>query len=241
MAQNLASPFGKILRLDPLGRNSPNGKYGIPADNPFVGDNNPATLGEIYASGVRNPQRFAWDPNNGNLFLADIGQNVVEELSLITRGANLGWNVWEGSYRFVSRDGVNPENPRSDPAMTYPVVEYAQPDPILQSSSAITGVHVFRNNSIPQLQNLVIFGDQPMGEIFYINADRLPTGGQGVIRRILLNHDGQPKTLLQLIQEKNTQQGRMPATRADMRFGSGPNQQLFLINKRDGVIRLIVP
>ena len=68
----------------------------------------------------------------------------------------------------------------------------------------------------------------------------LPSGGQQAIRRILLNDSGDSKTLLQVIQEKNREQGRSPAGRADLRFGSGPDGQVFLLNKRDGVIRLIV-
>ena len=96
LAQNLGSAFGKMFRIDPLGNNSANGKYGIPASNPFVSAGSSRTLGEIYAYGLRNPQRFGWDPRNGNLFLADIGQNIVEEVSLVTPGANLGWNDWEG-------------------------------------------------------------------------------------------------------------------------------------------------
>jgi hypothetical protein len=103
MAQNMASPFGKILRIDPVGRNSRNGKYGIPGDNPFVAAS--GVLGEIWASGVRNPQRFGWDPANGRMFVADIGQNTVEELSPVIRGGNLGWNVWEASYRYAGRAG----------------------------------------------------------------------------------------------------------------------------------------
>ena len=86
-----------MFRIDPLGTNSANKKYGIPAGNPFVSDDNSRTLGEIYAYGLRNPQRFGWDPRNGNMFLADIGQNIVEEISVVTAGANLGWNEWEGS------------------------------------------------------------------------------------------------------------------------------------------------
>ena len=124
LAQNLASIFGKILRIDPLGSNSANGEYGIPAGNPFAGDGDAATLGEIYAYGVRNAQRFAWDPMNGNMFLADIGQNIVEKLTLVTAGANLGWNVWEGSFRFISRSEVDLANQRGDPSVTYPVVEW---------------------------------------------------------------------------------------------------------------------
>ncbi|MGH7502071.1 MAG: hypothetical protein ACREL7_09970, partial [Longimicrobiales bacterium] len=73
------------------------------------------------------------------------------------------------------------------------------------------------------------------------SADDLPEGGQDSIRRVLLNDAGQTKTLLQLIQQTNTRQGKQPAARADMRFGSGPGGQLFLLNKHDGIIRQIVP
>jgi glucose/sorbosone dehydrogenase len=239
LAQNLSSPFGKILRIDPLGSNSANGKYGIPARNPFAGKS--GALGEIYVYGVRNPQRFGWDPKNGNLFVADIGQDIVEELSVAPAGANLGWNKWEGSFGFVSRQAVSLTNRRGDPAVTYPVAEYGQLDPLLQTQSAVTGVHVYRSNAIPQLANLVLFGDFPSGEIFYLPADKLPSGGQEAIRRVLLNDGGEPRTLLQIIREKNAQQGKTPTTRADLRFGAGPDGQVFLLNKHDGTIRLLVP
>jgi hypothetical protein len=100
--QNLQSAFGKILRIDPLGTNSANGKYGIPAGNPLVKQSGRA-LGEIYAYGIRNVQRIFWDSKNGNMFMSDIGQNAVEEISPVTAGANLGWNTWEGSFRFCQR------------------------------------------------------------------------------------------------------------------------------------------
>ena len=238
-AQNLASIFGKILRIDPLGSNSANGEYGIPASNPFVGDS--GVLSEIYAYGIRNAQRLAWDAVNGNMFLADIGQNIVEKISLVTAGANLGWNDWEGSFRFISRSGVDLADQRGDPTVTYPVVEYGQLDPLLQSQSAASGLQVYRDDAIPQLANLVLFADQPSGELFYIQADDLPSGGQEAIRRILFNDGGQAKTLLELIQEKNAEQGRSPASRADLRFGPGPDGQVFLLNKYDGTIRLLVP
>ena len=241
-AQNLGSAFGKILRLDPLGTNSANGKYGIPASNPFVADNNPSTLGEIYAYGVRNPQRLFWDSKTGNMFMSDIGQNTVEEISPVTAGANLGWNIWEGSFTFVAGrpGGVNMTDPRKDPKVTYPIAEYGQLDPLLQSSSAAIGGMVYRHTRIPQLTNLLIFGDNPSGEIFYVNADNLPKGGQN-FRRILLDDNGVAKTHLQVIKEKNAAQGKMPATRADLRFGEGPDGQIFLLNKRDGIIRQLVP
>ncbi len=112
---------------------------------------------------------------------------------------------------------------------------------MLQRQSAATGVHVYRSEAIPQLADLVLFGDNPSGEIFYVSADGIPGGGQDAIRRILLNDDGQARTLLQVIRETNASQGREAATRADLRFGSGPDDQVLLLNKRDGVIRMLVP
>jgi len=241
LAQNLGSAFGKILRIHPLGSNSANGRYGVPADNPYVRDGIDRTLGEIYASGLRNPQQFGWDPANGNLFVADIGQNIIEKLSLVTAGANLGWNTWEGSFRFISRSEVDLTDPRAEPWITHPVVEYGQLDPLLQRQSAITGVVPYRDDAIPQLKDLVLFGDFPSGEIFYISADNLPEGGQDAIRRVLLRDGGESKTLLQLIREKNAEQGRELATRSDLHFGTGPDGRLFVLNKQDGVIREIVP
>jgi hypothetical protein len=188
---------------------------------------------------VRNPPRYAWDSRTGNLFLADIGQNIVEEVSLVPKGGNLGWNKWEGSFGFISRPAVSLEKPRSDSKITYPVVEYGQLDPLLQPQSAVTMGVVYRHKAIPQLTNLLIFGDNPSGEIFYVNADKLPSGGQDAIRRILFNDKGQTKTLLQLIKEKNTAQGKPESSRADLRFGEGPNGEIFILNKRDGVIRLL--
>ena len=236
-AQNLGSAFGKILRIDPLGTNGAKGKYGIPASNPFVKDGK--ALGEIYALGVRNPQRFSWDPKTGQMFVADIGQNLVEEVSPVNAGANLGWNVWEGSFTYGARE-VGMGNPRGDAKMTYPVVEFDHKDPIL-NRPAVTGVYVYRQSAIRALTNKLIFGDNPSGELFYVDADNLPKGGQDAIRRILFNDKGQQKTLLQLIRDKNAQQGKAAAPRADMRLGVGPQGQVFVLNKRDGTIRLLVP
>ena len=241
MSQNLASAFGKVFRIDPLGNNSVNKKYGIPAANPFVDDNNPMTLGEIFAYGVRNPQRFGWDSRNGAIYLADIGQNIVEEISPVTRGANLGWNDWEGSFAFISRQGVSLEKQRGDPKVTYPVVEYSHSDPLLQGNAAVTGVVVYRGSQIPQLSNLVLFGDNPSGEIFYFNADKVPNGGQDPIRRVMLMDKGTAKSLLGVIRDRANANGSRQPSRADLRFGTGPDNQVFLLNKQDGVVRLLTP
>jgi hypothetical protein len=238
VAQNLSQAFGKILRIDPLGKNSANGQYGIPASNPFV-KKGPDALGEIYASGVRNPQRFSWDAKTGQLFVADIGQNAVEEISPVMAGANLGWNTWEASFPYV-KGQVDTTRQRDEAGLTWPIVEYDHRDPLFQRA-AITGLIIYRRSEIRQLRNLMIFGDNPSGQIFYVDADKLPNGGQAAVRQILFNDNGTRKTLLQLIGETNTKQKREPAGRADLRFGEGPRGQVFVLNKRDGVIRLFVP
>jgi hypothetical protein len=234
-AQNLGSAFGKLFRIDPLGSNSRNKQYGVPASNPFMLTG--GALPEIYAYGVRNAQRFVWDPKNNNLFLADIGQNIIEKVTLVPPGANLGWNVWEGSFRFISRQAVAIEGQRGDPKVTYPLVEYGQPDPLLQSQAAANGVIVYRGSDIPQIGNLVLFTDMPSGEIFFFSADDLPRGGQEPIRRIILRTNGADTTLLRLVQEKNTAQGKAPASRADLRLSQGVGDQVLLLNKGDGTIR----
>lgn len=233
MAQDLRTPFGKLLRIDPLGTNGVNGKYGIPASNPFVG--RAGARGEIYAYGLRNPQRFGWDPSNGALFIAEIGQNIVEEISIATPGANLGWNAWEASFRFIDRTHIDLNQRRADPSVTYPIVEFDHRDPLFGGNVAVTGVIVYRGTAIPALTNKVLFGDNPSGEVFYIDADRLPSGGQDALRRVLFNSGGSARTLLQLIKMKNDGAGR-----ADLRFGTGPENRIFLLNKQDGTIREIV-
>src|SRR2546427_790324 len=109
LVQNLSTTFGKLLRIDPLGSNSRNGKNGIPAANPFERNSTPDTLGEIYAFGLRNAQRFTWDPRTGNLFLADIGQSMVEKVTLVTAGANPGWNKWQGHDQDTAAVGPGEE------------------------------------------------------------------------------------------------------------------------------------
>lgn len=240
MSQNLSSIFGKILRINPLGSNSKNGQYGIPADNPFVNDSDTSILGEIYVYGARSPNRLAWDSKNGQMYVADIGQNTVEEISPVNAGANLGWKIWEGSFRYVSRDGVNVADPRNDPEMIFPVVEWDQKDPLmLPSSVASSGLAIYRGTDIPQLQNLLIFAELASGEIFYVSADQLPQGGQDAIRRILIVDEGVNKTVLEVIRKKNEEQGKETAYRADVRLAHTKDGKLFLLNKRDGVIRLL--
>jgi glucose/arabinose dehydrogenase len=241
LAQNLGSAFGKILRIDPLGKSGRGGKYGIPAANPFV--TTTGALPEIFAYGVRNSQRFAWDTKNGAMFMSDIGQNIVEEVSPVTAGANLGWNTWEGSYRFVSRQAVRTDSVRGDPKVTYPIVEWDQVDSALLASgqSASVGLVVYRSTTIPQLTNRIVFGDMPSGEVFHVSADTLPKGGQDAIRRVLFvtAPGAGPRPALEIIQEKNRAQGKTVASRADLRFDVTAAGRIFVLNKADGTIRVM--
>ncbi len=139
----------------------------------------------------------------------------------MTRGANLGWNDWEGSFAFISRQGVSLEKQRGDPKMTYPVVEYSHSDPLLMGNSAVTGVVVYRGTQIKQLANLVLFGDNPSGEIFYFSADKVPTGGQDPIRRVMLMDKGTAKNLLTVTSRPRQHARRTPAA-ARRSAGSAP-------------------
>lgn len=241
LAEDLGSAFGKVLRIDPLGSGGRGGAYGIPPSNPFAAGGPAGALGEVWAYGVRNPQRFGWDPETGVMYLADIGQNTVEEVSLVTPGADLGWNAWEGSFRYEGRGGVDVSDPRSDPDVAYPVVEWAHDDPLLLGRSAVTGVVVVRGDRIPALRDRVLFGDFPSGEIFHFDADDPPEGGNQGFRRVLLRDGGEAKTFLEIIGARNVEQGRAPASRTDLRFGEGADGRIFLMNKHDGLIRVLVP
>jgi glucose/arabinose dehydrogenase len=156
-AQSLSVIMGKMLRIDVNGNNSANGKYGIPADNPFV--NTAGAAKEIYAYGLRNPYKFSFDPATGKLIEGDVGQNEVEEVNAITKGGNYGWGVKEGTFLF-NRTGPsvgtdNPVNSPGSPAgMIDPLVEYDH-----NAGSAVVGGFVYHGSLIPSLDGMYVFGD----------------------------------------------------------------------------------
>jgi glucose/arabinose dehydrogenase len=170
-AQNLTTPLGKMLRIDPINPSltpsspnpvSGNGQYRIPTDNPFTGANE---LREIYAMGLRNPYRYSFDTLTGDLILADVGQNYIEEIDRITKGANYGWAVKEGTFLFNRADGTigappGNNSPGSPAGLTDPIsngsnfLEYDHQDGI-----SITGGFVYRGSAIPALYGKYVFGD----------------------------------------------------------------------------------
>ena len=169
--RNLNTILGSLIRINPQGNNSANGQYGIPVSNPFVGQ---GVVEEIFAYGLRNPFRFSFDTANGDLYLADVGQNHVEEINMVSAGDNLGWNVMEGSFRFV-RNALQPGY-AADPSnidttgLTMPIAEYDHDEGL-----AILGGFVYRGHGVSNLTGRYVFGDfartfQNDGRLFYLDA-----------------------------------------------------------------------
>lgn len=199
---NLTTPLGKMLRFDPVNPAltsgsadpvSPNGQYRIPSGNPFQG---PGEVKEIYARGFRNPYRFSFDRQTGDLILADVGQNTIEEINRVTIGGDYGWPSKEGTFLFNRTTGpggaagtVGPNSPGSPPGFIDPIqgtqgyLQYDHGDGI-----SITGGFVYRGSAIPELFGKYVFGDLALrnlpprvdGRLFYAELDT------GLIKEFLL-------------------------------------------------------
>jgi glucose/arabinose dehydrogenase len=172
--QDPSNILGTILRLDPDGSSSANGQYGIPADNPFVGD--AGFLDEIFAYGFRNPFRFSFDSRTGEMYVADVGQNDIEEIDLGVPGGNFGWRIKEGSFCFDPSGGeagfVFACGPDDAPeGLIDPIAEYDHDEGI-----AVVGGFVYRGSQIAQLRGRYVFGDffQPAigsGRLLYLQKN----------------------------------------------------------------------
>jgi glucose/arabinose dehydrogenase len=154
-AQNRSTLLGNILRLDVESGAAP---YAIPAGNPFVQD--PAARDEIWAYGLRNPWRFSFDRATGDLYIADVGQNLVEEVNFQSAaspgGENYGWNIMEGSTCF-------PPDPDCDrTGLTLPVAEYFQG----AGDCSVAGGFVYRGADFPALQGIYFYADFCSGRIW---------------------------------------------------------------------------
>ncbi len=141
--------LGKMLRIDVDARNGPTGQYGNPIDNPFVGV---AGDDEIWAYGLRNPWRPSFDRETGDLWIADVGQDVWEEISFqpadSTGGENYGWRCYEGNHDF------NTTGCAAMSTMVFPVHEYSH-----STGCSITGGYVYRGCAIPGLRGTYFFAD----------------------------------------------------------------------------------
>ena len=156
-AQNLGSPLGKMLRIDP----TPGGGYTVPADNPFVGQ--AGKRAEIWAYGLRNPFRFSLDAPTGDLVIGDVGESTTEEIDFTPastgggRGANFGWNTCEGSFAAGSTTTACPLA-----GSTLPVLEHRAST----GWHAIIGGYVVRDPSLPSLQGRYVYGDEVLGKVY---------------------------------------------------------------------------
>lgn len=152
--QNTRAFLGKMLRID-VDHAEAGRAYAIPADNPFVGK--PEFLPEIFAYGLRNPWRYSFDPR-GRLVVADVGQNLWEEIDIVRAGDNLGWNIKEGFACFrPDRAGCD----RKD--LVDPVLAYGR-----ELGGSITGGHVYLGKRIPALAGLYVFADATSGRLFAV-------------------------------------------------------------------------
>ena len=236
-AHRLDSVLGTILRIDPAGNNSANGKYGIPADNPWATDGDPNTFDEIWAYGFRNPHRISWDSaGDGKMLSGDIGERNIEELNWIEPGRDYGWNEREGTFVINPEFENNPQNgereevfalPPNDEdfGYTYPVAQYDHDEGL-----AIVSGFVYRGSLASALAGKFIFGDIVNGKIFVVEADNLQQGTQSEIEQIELELDGQKRTILQIVGD----------SRADLRFGIDADNELYLLEKRWGRIYKVI-
>ena len=159
-AQDLGSPLGKILRIDP--RASGGRPYRIPSSNPFVG--RAGARGEVYAYGLRNPWRFSFDRSTGDLSIGDVGQNTIEEIDFVRarrgRGANFGWRPWEGRLRLFNEPA---------PGAVFPVITHSH----ASGFCSIIGGYVVRDPAVPSLAGRYVYSDLCDGRI---RAARLRAG-----------------------------------------------------------------
>jgi glucose/arabinose dehydrogenase len=146
VAENL---LGSILRLD-VDSGDP---YGIPDDNPLVGR---AGLDEHYAWGFRNPWRMSFD--DGDLYVGDVGQNAYEEVTLVEKGTNHGWNVKEGTHCYGADSCPDEARVRGGERLVDPIVEYPHSGDGMSGISVIGG-HVYRGDALPGLDGTYVFGD----------------------------------------------------------------------------------
>lgn len=166
--QNNGTLLGKMLRID-VDHKSDGKTYAIPADNPFIKE--PGAKPEIFANGFRNIWRMAFDRATGDLWAADVGQNLWEEIDIVTKGGNYGWSGLEGTYQFGSRSY------KIDNAIP-PIWEYDH-----QVGKSITGGVVYRGTKVPALAGHYLYADYVTGKLWALKADakkRTVAGNYGI-------------------------------------------------------------
>ncbi len=156
-AQDLGLLSGKMLRLD-VDHRDPGLEYGIPADNPFVAQ--PGVRPEIWAYGFREPWRFSFDPANGDLWVADLGQERGDEVAMVHRGENHGWNVYEGFDLFSTGQR------KEDASYVAPIFALLR-----KHGSAVMGGYVLRGDTHASFNGIYVFGDKVSKRIWGLRQE----------------------------------------------------------------------
>lgn len=220
--------WSSIIRIDPAGRNSANGKYGIPEQNPFVNSSNPKALGEVYAYGFRNPHRISWT-KSGMMLASNIGQHNIEELNLILPGHDYGWPAREGSFVINLKKSTRSLYPLSaDDAssnLDYPVAEYDHDE-----GNAIIGGYEYTGTTIPALTGKYIFGDMTKGRLFYVDIADIKEGKQAPMREFRVSLNGKVTSFQDLCNGE----------RLSLRFGRDHRGEIYLSTMPDGKLYKLV-
>lgn len=222
--------WGSIIRIDPMGRNSFNGKYGIPKNNPFSKSENIKALGEVYAYGFRNPHRITWS-KAGQMLASNIGQHNIEELNIILPGHNYGWPTREGTFRINLLESTRKLYPvlaqqPEEENLTYPVAQYDHDE-----GNAIVGGFEYQGTAIPQLTGKYLFGDMVNGRLFYLDVADLKPGMLTPIKEWQVSMNGTPTTFKKLCQDE----------RLSLRFGQDHLGEIYLSTMPDGKVYKLVP
>lgn len=255
--QRLDTVVTAILRFDPRSPSVTNGSkglgdYTIPASNKFASDNDPKTLGEIYAYGFRNAHRLSWDTSDGTLFAFDIGMNHIEEVNIVRNGGNYGWmkreGIWENG---ITRPGgalnqlyALPDdvlNGRNRDEFIYPVAMYDH-----NEGQAISGGFAY-HGKIAALRGKLVFGDVQRGRLFAADLDAVKRADDGIpatvapieeIQLYVVNSAGERDyvSFRDLVERTNG----ASATRADLHLSRTRDGELLLTSRQDGMIRMLV-
>ncbi len=232
-AHSLASPQGKLLRIDPLP--GPGGApYTVPADNPFIGL--PDALPEVWASGLRFPQTFTWDRATGAMYINDLGQAAIEEVNLGIKGADYGWSQREGTFATGYAYGLGTEDEYVYPlppgaalaGYTDPIAQYSH-----QEGFALGSGVLYRGTKLPALYGKYVLADIVNGRIFTFDPAGVPTGGQATLTELLLTDGSGPADLLDRLGYPNP---FSDGNRLDARLAEDADGELLLTLKATGQV-----
>lgn len=231
LLHDIRRAWGTLFRIDPKNKSprsrpSKNGQYGIPLANPFVKDTN--AIGEIYAYGFRNPHRITWT-RNGQLLLSNIGHGDIETLNLIMPGQDYGWPYMEGNYmidpygdlskiyRPIASDTIAKK-------ISLPVAQFDHDE-----AKAIAGGYEY-TGSIPALKGKFIFGDIPVGNIYYVHTRDIKAGKFATIYECHVSLNGE------IIKLKDLNK----TNRIELHFGKDAQGEIYIMTKADGKLYKII-